>query len=329
MSPQSNLDSDAVPYIFFLFVGLIGIVGSFAYWNQTGAYMLETGGWRRATCEIIHSEVRSTGLSQTPYAFDVHYRYSFNGDRYEGSRYRLGSGRQGAVFENRAEVETLIRQYGEGQRVGCFVDPERPSESVLVRRPVLHAFAMVIPGSILLFSAIGLILTARWLPDPTKRGRLPKVILGTFLGIAAGVGVAAGTLLALEPALKWLDARDWQQVTAVIQRSEVSHGGGPISGGGPHWNLQYEFEVDGITYYGNDYSPLAPGTYGGLDSLAARYRPDDETTAWVDPANPDRSVLTRDIPLMKMLPAIGIILFVLLVAGGSVFSAARRVRRSG
>lgn len=303
MSPQSNLDSDAVPYIFFLFIGLIGAVGSFAYWNQTGAHMLETADWKRVTCEIIHSEVRSTGLSDTPWEFDVRYQYSFKGATYHGSRFRLGTRREGAAFEHRGEVEALVRQYREGHRAACFVDPANPSASVLQRRPILHAFTVVIPGAILLFSAIGLILTGRWLPDPIRRKRLPKVIVGTFAVIAVGVGVAMGSITVLGPVLAWYEARDWRQVTAVIERSDVDHGGGPISGGGPFWDLRYRYEVDGKTYYGNDYGPLARGTYSGLDALSARYPAGSETTAWVDPSDPDRAFLTRRVPFKRLWPA--------------------------
>lgn len=325
MSPQSNLDADSVPYIFFLFIGLIGIVGSYAYWDETGSHMLETAGWQRVSCEIVQSEVGSTQISWKPYAFDVRYRYTWDGKEYEGSRYRRVDLRTGMTFEDRAEVEALIRRFPEGSRTACFVNPDNPSRSVLDRRPILHAYAAVIPGAILLFSAIGLILTARWLPDPVRRKRLPKVILGTFGGLAVVVGIGMGGVLAVGPALAWLDARDWSRVDAVVQRSEVQYGSG-AGGGNAYWDLQYRFEVDGETYYGNDYSPLARGTVTGLESLAAQYPPETETTAWFDPANPDRAVLTRDVPFVRMLPAIGMLLFAFLVGGAFAFGAFRYIR---
>jgi len=142
---------------------------------------------------------------------------------------------------------------------------------------------------------------------------------------AAAVGVAMGGILAVGPALAWLDARDWREVPAVIEKSEGNPGGGPMSGGGPSWNLQYRYEIKDRTYYGADYSLLARGSLSGLESLSARYTPGSTTTAWVDPDAPDRAVLVRQVPLIRMIPAFGLML---VPVGAAAFFCIRWVKKS-
>ncbi len=82
--------------------------------------------WTPALATVTSSEVVTAGVARgRSIHADVRYAYSFNDLSYENDRVRSG------LFLTRRSADRLVGQYDVGDSVRVYVDPEKPSRSVL------------------------------------------------------------------------------------------------------------------------------------------------------------------------------------------------------
>ena len=137
--------------------GIFMLVGGGFVWGLGVNPWLEaraSQGWKEVPCTIISSGVSShrTSKGGTSYSLNIQYDYSVEGQTYTGDRYDFSKTSSGG----RSWRERATRTYPAGKQTVCYVDPNDPSEAVLVREGGLSWF-LIIPG---VFFLVGLLLFA-------------------------------------------------------------------------------------------------------------------------------------------------------------------------
>ncbi|MEM7476021.1 MAG: DUF3592 domain-containing protein [Planctomycetota bacterium] len=121
-----------------IIVGIILVVGIFAalvYAVILPSYQtIAAMSWEQTECTI--TKVRSKSLStnhkkgSTNFKVELTYSYEFDGKPYQGDRYDFGVGGDGDQRYVRRVVDDLKRN----KKTVCYVNPNEPSESVLMRQ---------------------------------------------------------------------------------------------------------------------------------------------------------------------------------------------------
>lgn len=102
-------------------IGLYGAVTSYLDYNSEKAEVDGT---------VISSELdEDSSRRGVSYTADISYEYSYNGQVYENDNVKPGAG---SVSMSRAEAESLVSEYSEGDTVTVYVDENSPSTSWLV-----------------------------------------------------------------------------------------------------------------------------------------------------------------------------------------------------
>ena len=112
--------------------------------------MVEAQSWQPAQCTIESASVETHPSDEggATYSIAVQYVYDFGGTAYHGDRYDFSIGSTSGYDGKHAKVLELPA----GKRTGCWVDPEDPTRSVLVRRP---GWAMLFGCLPLVFVGVG------------------------------------------------------------------------------------------------------------------------------------------------------------------------------
>ena len=293
--------------------------------------------WRRTPCTIVSSGVRE-GPNGT-WLFSARYRFSFDGRDVECAD--VLPGRTELSFENVSRRGELLAAYPAGGAATCLANPVVPEEASLIAPDEIYlpTAALVCP----LFVVIGLLIA--FLPSrrraeephdgPAKPGsiRRAQLLVGAvFAAIGAVFASFAVTLVA-----QTLEKRSWTPVEATVLRSEVVRSTSSSSKGRttavyrPY--VAYAYEVDGRRFEGDRYDV---STFSSSDPGAARRAVEENpagarATAWIDPADPARSVL-RDphgpIPVPILVFA-GLTLAFTLLGIGLAVGAIRAARLAG
>ena len=95
--------------------------------------------WIEIPCVVTHSEVEVHPSSEggPTYSIDIRYRFSFDGEDYEGTRYNFSVGSS----SGRERKAAVVREHPVGSDQICYVDPKNPAESVLSREPGAYLWA--------------------------------------------------------------------------------------------------------------------------------------------------------------------------------------------
>jgi hypothetical protein len=142
----------------FFFVGLGVILGVFfpklaEYWSSRD--------WTRTECFIEESEVRSRQSDDgTKHRAYIKYSYYFNGREYTSDRYSFFN-HSSSDYDSKA---SLVERYPVESSAWCYVNPDDPHQSVMVRELTFEFLFVVIPLFFMVFGA-GLVYTAikkRW-----------------------------------------------------------------------------------------------------------------------------------------------------------------------
>jgi hypothetical protein len=160
------------PFAFALVVAFVGLFAAFgAHWSWQVAHLIwdaiRIKSWVAVPATIQHVELRVVGRSRKRYdRVFANYTYEFAGARYQGSRISVPDG--GSYMDNfhRPVYRELEKFRREGTRVRCYVNPNRPQESVLYPDLRWSAFVgMSIPA--VAFTSIGLMaLVSVWRARP-------------------------------------------------------------------------------------------------------------------------------------------------------------------
>ena len=121
----------------FLFVsGILVAALLFIPWRKA----MTTRAWTRTPCRIVESRIdeqRESDFSGPVHRVFLRYRYTFDGNEFNGTRWRLGSffssedkdvAKKTPHYE---EAAKLAAKYPDGSSAECWVNPAAPSEAVL------------------------------------------------------------------------------------------------------------------------------------------------------------------------------------------------------
>ncbi|MEM9346821.1 MAG: DUF3592 domain-containing protein [Planctomycetota bacterium] len=116
-----------------VFGGLFGLVGALLSVLLVLLPLVQTlrvAGWVAAPCVIMSSEVQThAGETREVYDIALRYSYTYEGNSYEGDRYRLYPLRT----SDRAAWQAIAGRYPVGSEQTCYVDPNRPERATLKR----------------------------------------------------------------------------------------------------------------------------------------------------------------------------------------------------
>ncbi len=317
----------SVFFLFFLGMGLLFVA------MLAGETLRQADPWLWAAtpCEIVSSEVVTTGDDEDPYRAEVRYRFDAGAGSTLGDRVTVSDG---ATSRYRRALLTTLR-YPPRSTATCYVDPDRPTVAVLERQVPWVALAVLFP---LIFVAIGgggLFLA--WRKGGTG-DRASKPISqaatgsrgGVWLQIGFGllfVVVGAGFFIGmcLMPAVRLLQAQGWEATDCTVVSSAVrSHS----SDDGTTYSVDilYEYEWDGGLWRSNTAS-FVSWSSSGYDSKAemvAEHPPGARAVCYVNPNDPTLAVLDRGFTPAYL---IGLLPLIFVVAGGAV--AAHGLKRKG
>ena len=127
--------------------------------------------WVETPCRIISAQVGSHSSDDgTTYSIDITYQYQFNGATYTADRYDFIGG-SSSGHQGKQEVVTRYKQM---PNPVCFVNPQKPTEAVLMRKLTLKNAIGLFP---LIFVAAGLFVMINALKQKKHKGMkwLPKM----------------------------------------------------------------------------------------------------------------------------------------------------------
>ncbi|MCG8455767.1 MAG: DUF3592 domain-containing protein [Holophagales bacterium] len=160
-----------------------------------------------------------------------------------------------------------------------------------------------------------------------RASRAPRWLAWVFCGLFALVGLALLYFMALRPLYQMAMARGWQETTCLIASSRVA-----ASSDGDTFRVEvsYTFELDGLTYEGDRYDFQTGNTSGreAKDRIVKGLPEGAEVRCWVDPHDPESSVISRD-PGWFLLWGLFPIPFVLIGVGGLFVLVRMRAAATG
>ncbi|MFT3783423.1 MAG: DUF3592 domain-containing protein [Nibricoccus sp.] len=315
-----------------IFFGMFLLAGLAAEIFVVGlvAKSLSTQGWTQAEAVIITAEVKPPRGSDDSPVLHLGYTYKFRGDTRVGKRIKVGS----EAWES-SDAYRLAERYHPGAVVPCWVNPHQPADSILVRE---SRWILLVPLFPLIFASIGGIgIWSTWRKKKSPAGgdqpisarsagkAQQKIWLLFFLfGIFLLVGLGGTYGLLVRPLLRISAAKNWPEAPCEVVSSRVqSHS----SDDGTTYSVDivYRYTFNNHSFTSNRYNFMTGSSsgYEGKASIVRKFPPGTQTVCFVNPADPQDSVLSRAIS-----PAIwfGLIpmIFALVGGGGLVFALRSR-----
>ena len=140
--------------------------------------------WPEVACEIISAEVdEHNGEKGSTYSIDIVYEYEFDGRIYESDKYDFIGG-SSSGYNGKAKV---VERYKSARNPVCFVNPENPSEAVLLRGFHLGLLFALFPLPFLAVGVGGLIWTIKHPPGNKLRSTTKQWLPETEAEPAVGV----------------------------------------------------------------------------------------------------------------------------------------------
>jgi len=302
----------------FLVMGLLFVVFIFG----EGLKQTEPWLWSETPCTILSSAVEETGNDEEPYQPEVRFSYAVDGREYMGDTVYRGSSGTSSYDSAR----DIAARYRPGADSSCRFDPEHPGLSVLERRPPWIFFVVFFP---MIFVAIGGGgLWAIWrgrsnapeadiqsISGTAPKGRGQRFMIGLGL-VFAVVGGAIFIFLFGVPLVRTLVAANWEERPCTIVRSTV-RSWSTDDGTSYRPDVLYEYSAHGRDWRSNRVTFFSALSTGRAEAGAVRdrYRAGAQSTAWIDPDDPTRSVLEREFRPLYLL---GLLPLLFLFAGAAL-----------
>jgi len=178
-------------YFFIIFglpFALVGIfLGYKAVRNFSDAYAMKN--WEQLPAKIISAELKTSHSDDsTTYSVDVVYQYIISGREYEGSKVNIsGGGESGSYYPTL--YQKLENYKNSGERYRCFVNPNNPGESILIKKLQFVDY-LLFPAIAVLFGGVGIGL----------------IIFGIF---SVKKAKTCNNLLQQNPGKPWLHKLEW------------------------------------------------------------------------------------------------------------------------
>jgi hypothetical protein len=282
--------------VFFLFFGGLGLL--FTVWLGRQLYRdAQTYRWPPVPCVILESGITDQG-GNSPYAVHVHYQYHWNDSSYSSQQLAT----QKKSFSDYSKAQRLADQFRPDTKGTCYVNSRNPTDAILQRTPLWSAFLILLP---LTFLAIGVgAIYFIWRKSPPSRLSGSSVTRGQtvrghkfallFFLVFLLVGLVVSYFLVVAPAIKSIQARQWNAVPCTIVSSRVqSHS----SDDGTTYSVDilYSYEIDGREYKANRYHFLGGSSsgYKGKRQIVNQHPPGAKKICYVNPRDPTDAVLHR------------------------------------
>jgi hypothetical protein len=142
------------PYGCLMLFGLpFAAAGFFLMWIGCISPLLQqfsSNDWVQVPCTILKSEIEEHRDSEGDKTFsnEISFRYDFEGQQHFGERVDFGS-----ISPKRKRCLEIQNQFPAGKLTDCFVDPENPSKSVLLRESGFSIWMFLFSS---IFAGIGL-----------------------------------------------------------------------------------------------------------------------------------------------------------------------------
>ena len=139
-----------------------------------------------------------------------------------------------------------------------------------------------------------------------QRSLSPRIVLGIF-GLMVSLFGIAFLALTLSGVREWYDSGNWLTHTCRVLTSSVQEHTGSDSVT-YSVDIVYDYQLQGVLYRSRRYD-FFEGSSSGYDSkqkIVAEYPPQKNVTCYINPADPERAVLTRDLPsALAIFAAVG------------------------
>ncbi len=152
--------------------------------------------WVETPCRIISARVEEHASDDGhTYSIEVEYEYQFGGRLYTGDRYDF----LGGSSSGREGKQKVVDRYRAMAQPVCYVNPENPSESVLVRKLSLRYGIGLFP-LVLVAAGAGVVIKARRRQKADTAEWIPKTqTAAAFFGSADTDPAATGDSILLKP----------------------------------------------------------------------------------------------------------------------------------
>lgn len=153
-----------------------------------------------------------------------------------------------------------------------------------------------------------------------QTGKGSRVFLTIFFFIFFAVGCGIFYPFFIQPALKIIEAKEWDRVQAVVQSSHVeSHAGDDSTTYSVE--ITYTYQIRGETYTSDRYSFMGGSSsgYSGKKEIVDQHPPGKRIWCYVNPEDPYEAVLERGFTATMFFGLIPLI-FVMVGAGGMYFT---------
>ena len=280
--------------------------------------------WEETPCTITSGKVTTVSDG---YAFDVEYTYRVQGATFHSRQFKPGSAR--VTHDDVSKADALARQYAPGLHTTCFVNPDKPTEAVLIQGSLWTGLIVLFP---LIFVVVGGgVIYASWtysgkksktysLSEKAARTKTGNFFLAGFFLIFFLAGAGFGYFLIFPELMKYLASDNWIKTPCVVQSSRVkAHD--DDDGTTYSVDIVFEYVFKGQTFRSGKYKFIGGSSsgYSGKAAVVQQYPPGKKTICFVNPDNPAEAVLIRDIgpeALLALLPVI----FMIVGLGGIIFA---------
>jgi hypothetical protein len=317
----------------FLTVFLLAGLGMILAMVRAAFESLLVYGWERAECTIVHSAGRIVEANEyeSPYEFEVSYRYRYNGRDYASES--IGSaqtpsaeaGRTVIRTGNWESIEERLERYKPGSRVGCFVNKRDPAQAALERAAPWLRLVLPLPLLFVLLGGGGIYLLWR-----VRRHAKPKALSqkgvkgqlwhpwgkGIVFGLLTLIGGGVTWGFVYQPARRAISAPGWKETPCRILFSRVGRHSGD-DGDTYSVDVLYEYTFNGRTRRSSRYELITVSSSGieGKSRAVEKYAPGTTTVCYVNPSRPAEAVLNRDFPWLLLLGLVPLGMFCGGVAG--------------
>ena len=286
--------------------------------------------WDETGCRIRSCVIQDPVSSHDAlYKLLVEYTYEYDGKSYVSDK--LTTSYSGdSVYRN---VQRQLARYTEGSETTCYVNPEDPSESVLMH----HVQWILLPIMTLPLAFIAISLMGFYvLWKQRGRGRAGSSCYGeggavpfTKGGKWVGLGFFSFFLIPgilyfhigfLSPTLHMRSARSWQEIPCTIISSRyvvhMGHSDDPFE----EYSLDilYTYRYGEKAYRSNDYDfmGLTSSDLTFIEGILAEYPPGETRSCYVNPKVPEEARLNRDYATVIIFHGLFALVFIAIGAWG-------------
>ncbi len=276
----------------FLIVGVwAAVLMARVWWAEAQVY-----GWSEVTATIVDAQVVAPARPTRDPSLSVRFRYEYAGRSYVSNRV---SARPSGGYPDAYQLAGGLQP---GSTWPCYVDPQHPSDAVLVRDGLWWGLAVLLPLAIG-GGLGGLFLYAGWVsirgrdvaPPATRVGRLVVRRLGSALLV---ISLALATyFIGVKPVALFAAARNWRACPCRIVASRV-HASSHRMNTRYGVDIVFAYEYEGRAYVSEDYQLVRDynRTFGESSERVGHYSPGAASVCYVNPSNPTQAVLDRSLP---------------------------------